>query len=343
MQLDARKEKILQAIVQDYILTAEPVSSRAIARKYQLGVSPATIRNEMADLEEMGLIEQPHASAGRIPSDKGYRYYVNLLMEKRPLPLKEREYIRTRFAERMRALEEVIRRTGELLAEMSSLVALVLGPRWTESTLQFIQLLPFGNQRALLLIVTNTGIIQHQFLDLPEAVQPEDLKKITFVLNQKLEKMSLREVKRSTLQEIYLELMAQRALVNFILELLDFSTGLAQEGKVYLEGLLNILSQPEFRDPEKLRLLLGVLEEEGFVRELLTESALPGIFVRIGHENKLGELSNCTLITATYELEGRVVGTVGILGPTRMEYARVIALVDFTSKVLSEVLTEFAS
>lgn len=342
MYLDERKKKILQIVVQEYIATAEPVGSRTLARKYNLGVSPATIRNEMADLEEMGFLEQPHTSAGRIPSDLGYRYYVDYLMEKHQLTAEEQEFITQSLVTKLEAVEELIARTSEVLSAMTNLTGLALGPQWGGSVILHVELLPLVPQKALFLVVTNIGTIQHRFLDIPEEITARDLAIIGEVLTRHLRGFTLDTLRRVVLQEILEELASYRRVVRLVLEALEDSLAGGRAERIYLGGTLNILNQPEFRrDLEKVKGILNVLETEHLLRQLLLAEGSGDLAVRIGGENKTLKMPYCSVVTASYRVGDQVVGAIGLLGPTRMEYARAVAMVEYTSAVLSEILARF--
>lgn len=340
--LDERKKKILEAIVQDYICTAEPVGSRTLARKYSLGISPATIRNEMADLEEMGFLEQPHTSAGRIPSDTGYRYYVDFLMEKHDLTPEEEEYIAQALTSKLVAIEALIARTSELLSSMTNLTGMAMGPQLEGSVIQHVELLPLAAQKALLLVVTNVGAIQHRFLDIPESISGEDLKIISEALTRDLRGHTLDTVKRSMLQHVRDELAAYRRVLRMILDAVEEAMLRGREEKVYLGGAANILNQPEFqRDFKKVKGVLNVLETDKVLRQMLLEGQSDELVVRIGGENKAIGVPYFSLVTASYRVGDTVVGTIGLLGPTRMEYGRAVAMVRYTSSLLTEMLARF--
>lgn len=338
MPMDERKKKVLQAIIKDYIATAEPVGSRTIARKYDLRVSPATIRNEMADLEELGYIEQPHTSAGRIPSQLGYRYYVDCLMERESINQEEEEYIKYKFRQKMEAIEEVIKQASDVLSEMTSYTALVLGPQWGKKTFQQIKLLPLSPGTALMVTVINARLVQHYLLEVPASITQSDLERISAILNNKLQGFVLEQIKRETLAEIYQELASYRSVVANVLGMLEQLACSNLTEKVYLGGTLNIFNQPEFKDVEKLKSLLAVLEKESLLKDLLQNKSQEGLTISIGGENKYEGISDCSLITTTYQVEGEVVGTIGILGPTRMAYPKAVTLVECVTRNLSEVL-----
>lgn len=340
MGLDERKKKVLAAIVNDYVFTAEPVGSRTIARKYNLGVSPATIRNEMADLEELGYIEQPHTSAGRIPSNRGYRYYVDCLMEKYCLTPQEREYIQERFAQKMTEIEDLIQRSTNLLSLMTHQTAVILAPSMGRSTFQRIQLLQVEPTKALLVVITNTRVVEHQVLDIHPGITEHDLERVSRVLNSKLKGLALEQLKEDTFDEILSELSFQKKLASTVLEALEQLTSDNKDDRIFLGGTLNILNQPEFKDITKIKSLLSILEEGKVLRDLLEHPGNIGLNIRIGGENNHEGISECSLVTTTYQLDGQLLGTVGLIGPTRMDYAKAVSLVEFVAAALSRAIKQ---
>lgn len=340
MQLDERKRRILQAIVQDYIATAEPVSSRAICRRYNLGVSPATVRNEMADLEEMGYIEQPHTSAGRIPSDKGYRYYVDWLMEDRELDQAEKATIRAWYAKRMKEIEEIVSLTTQLLSRITNYTAMMLEPRLDGGKFKYLRLIPLAPTRALLLVVSTSGMVEHQLVEFSTSINPEDLERLSNELTDCVRGKSIQEIIGGNLSELQLQVTRQRQVLGEVLKLLKEALIDSHEEKVYLGGTSNILAQPEFKRADRLEALFGLFEDENHLRHLLREASDNQITVRIGEENLFDVIHDCSIVTATYRIGGRTVGTLGVLGPTRMQYSRVLPAVRYTTSVLSETLTE---
>lgn len=340
MAMDERKRRVLQAIILDYIATADPVGSRTIAKKYNLGVSPATVRNEMADLEEMGLIEQPHTSAGRIPSQSGYRYYVDCLMEKEPVRNETREMIRGALLNRMRETEALIQMSGKLLSQLTSYTTLVLAPSMGQNTLRHIQFLPVERDKAVMVIVLDNGHVEHRLIEAPEGLNEEDFHSISQLLNQHIRGLSLENWRTSVMQTIYRDLDYHRDLLGKFIAQVENSLLVGQDQKVYLGGALNILNQPEFKDIDKVKTLMELLEEESLMKEVLSPTDEDGVTVRIGTENMYEGLKDCSLITATYRFDGKVIGTLGVLGPTRMEYSKAISVLDFLTKALSEGLNK---
>lgn len=339
MKMDDRKQKVLMAIVHDYIATAEPVGSRTIAKKFKLGVSPATIRNEMADLEEQGYIEQPHTSAGRVPSEQGYRYYVDYLMERQELSTEEEALIRSEFDIKVKDIGQVIQKTGQLLSQLTHYTAMVLTPSISTSSFKHIQLVSMSPTQAMVVVVMDNGILHHRLIDVPESITPEDMETISRVLNAKLRGLANENIKLTLIKEIYFELARHKHILDLAMELLKESLTLKTEDKIYLGGVFNMLNQPEFHNVEKVKTLLSILEQEKLLCGLMTgEQQDDGVTVRIGGEIKNKEIKECSMVTAAYSVDGRKIGSMGVLGPTRMEYSKVISVVDFMTKNLSQAL-----
>ncbi|ARK29310.1 heat-inducible transcriptional repressor HrcA [Halalkalibacter krulwichiae] len=336
--LTDRQLLILHAIVDDYIRSAEPVGSRSISKRDDITFSPATIRNDMADLEELGFLEKPHSSAGRIPSQRGYRYYVDNLLLPHHLTADEELDIRSIFSERIREVEEVIQHSARVLSNMTSYISLVLGPEMFESTLKNIQIIPLGKGSAILILVTDTGHVENQTIVVPESIDASDLERTVNILNERLMGVPLYKLRDKLQFEIKDVLREHVGNYEQVVKMIDPSLHIEKEEKVFYSGKTNILSQPEFRDVEKVRMLLNMLEEDKTMNQIL-RTPVTGIQVKIGQENKLEAFDNCSLITASYSIAGKHMGTIGILGPTRMEYRRVIGVVDTLSKDLTKLLT----
>lgn len=343
MTLDERKQKVLLAIIKDFISTAEPVGSRTIAKKYELGVSPATIRNEMADLEELGYIEQPHTSAGRIPSDRGYRYYVDCLMNKQKISQHEAQSILQSVRSKVPDVASVLKQTNNILSNMTSYTSMVTGPQFKKSNLRHCQLVPLDNSKALVVVVTDNGLVQNRLMDVPESITDVDLQKITQVVNAKLQGLTLEHVKLTLIKEIYFELSKHTHILDSAMDLIQETLNLEHQDKVYLSGTLNILNQPEFRDIGKVKTLLSLLEQDKVLKDILNDKIHPedGINVTIGGENKLEGLKDCSTVTATYQIDGKIVGSVGVIGPTRMDYEKAVSIVEFMTEYLSKMMKDF--
>lgn len=328
MALSERKKKILQAVIRDYIHSAEPVGSRTIARRYSLGLSPATIRNEMADLEESGYLEQPHTSAGRIPSQKGYRFYVDTLMEKVLLAKEEVMAIEKIMQERKeKEIEQFIQQISRVLSSVTNYTSLVFGPIIKKSAFKQLKVLPLEPGQGLAILIMDSGFIKHKAIPLSPSLKTRELERMVAYLNHKFHGHTMDTITSSLLKEAKRDLIENVGLLNETLNLME-DAGRSEEGKLFLGGTTNILNQPEFRDVNKVKSLLTLFEEETLLGSLLGSATPQGIEVRIGEENKLEEFKDCSMVVTTYRLVGKNLGTIGILGPVRMEYARVIALVE---------------
>jgi heat-inducible transcriptional repressor len=341
MDMDERKQKILKAIVQDYIATAEPVGSRTISKKFELGVSPATIRNEMADLEEMGLIEQPHTSAGRIPSDLGYRYYVDYLMDPLALNEAEKQTINQEISERLDEVQGVIEYTGKLISQVTSLTSLVVGPKSRNSVLNRLYFLPYESGKAIMVTVKENGSVENNIVEIGADTSPEELQLLANIFNEKMGGTRVQDLKTGLIREIYSELSRKRRMIDGMMGILErmFEDKESESSeRVYLGGTLNMLNQPEFRDLNKVKDLFSVFEENNKLRELLVHDQ-KGMSITIGSENFDQVFKDCSIISATYHINGKQIGSVGVLGPTRMDYSKAITIVDYLTKSLTEMLT----
>ena len=339
MQLEERKKKVLEAIILDYIATAEPVGSRTITKKYDLGVSPATIRNEMADLEDMGLIEQPHTSAGRIPSQIGYRYYVDYLMEQGTLTNEIKKYIRKSLRDEIKAKEDLVLKAVRLLSQVSNYTAMLVMSTYSQSVLTHIQLVPVNDFRMVLILVLDNGHVEHQIIELKQAMTEGEVAELTDMLQQAVCGQTVEQWRKASLSSIRRQWEGQIHMLQEILDTIEDTLTVEFERKLYLSGTLNIMNQPEFRDVDKVRQVLSLLEEQRIMEDMMLkmdEGDRRTIAIRIGTENEYESLAACSLVTATYHIHGRIMGRIGLLGPTRMDYSRNIGLLDFVSRYLSE-------
>ncbi|HHY82163.1 MAG TPA: heat-inducible transcription repressor HrcA [Clostridiales bacterium] len=340
MKLDSRKLKILQAIINDYIMTAEPVGSRTVAKKYNLGISSATVRNEMSDLEEMGFLEQPHTSAGRIPSDKAYRLYVDKLMQVRSLSEQEAEYIKDLYESKIMQLEQVILNTAKVLSEMTNYTSIALAPQLSMVTIKHIQLVPVDKSLALLVVVTSSGILKDTLIHIPEGIDSDYLYKVSNILNAKFRGKTFAQIDIRDLSDIRNELAENQKFFNSLVDVLTTSFREAENREIYLGGTTNIFNFPEYQDIIRARSFLNLMEEKDLLYNILVNSRNGGVKVSIGTENPYEELRGCSIVTATYSLGDRVLGTIGVIGPTRMEYSRAVSIMDHMGKALSRYLTK---
>lgn len=336
--LNERKKKILQIIIEDYISSAEPVGSRTIARKYDLGLSPATIRNEMSDLELLGYLEQPHTSAGRIPSAQAYRFYVDALIEPGTLTDNDMALIDGWYNERRRNIDDIFQSTAKILSRMTQNVSMVLTNQQTIANFCYLKFLPLDSQHAILCIVADDGSIDTNVVDIPLGMSSEEMDYLAGKMSKLLEDRNLSDISVEILQNVHTDVVEDKLIFSSLLQAVRKMTGRRQEQKVFLGGTKQLLNQPEFRDVERVRNLLGILEEEKVLKDLLQGGEDSGLKVTIGCENKFTGIQDCSMVQATYRLNGQIVGTMAVLGPTRMEYGKVISVMDYLHKYLKTIL-----
>lgn len=338
--LDDRKKKILQLIIEDYISTAEPVGSRTIARKYNLGISPATIRNEMSDLEMLGYLEQPHTSAGRIPSAQAYRFYVDSLLEPGSLTDNDMALINSWFKERRRSIDEIFQSTAKILSRMTQNVSMVLANKEDVAAFRYMKFLPLDDRHAILCIVTDDGNVDNCVVEIPLGMHQEELDYLAGRVSRLLEGKELSEISGTLLNAVHTDIAEDRLLFTSLIDSINKMNRKHRQQKVFLGGTKQLLNQPEFRDMDRVRNLLGILEEEKVVRDLLLAGEDSGLKITIGDENKFTGIQDCSMVQATYRLNGRVVGTMAVLGPTRMEYSKVISVMDYLHKYLKTIFQQ---
>lgn len=336
--LNERKKKILQIIIEDYISSAEPVGSRTIARKYDLGLSPATIRNEMSDLELLGYLEQPHTSAGRIPSAQAYRFYVDALIEPGTLTDNDMALIDGWYNERRRNIDDIFQSTAKILSRMTQNVSMVLTNQQTIANFCYLKFLPLDSQHAILCTVADDGSIDTNVVDIPLGMSSEEMDYLAGKMSKLLEDRNLSDISVEILQNVHTDVVEDKLIFSSLLQAVRKMTGRRQEQKVFLGGTKQLLNQPEFRDVERVRNLLGILEEEKVLKDLLQGGEDSGLKVTIGSENKFTGIQDCSMVQATYRLNGQIVGTMAVLGPTRMEYGKVISVMDYLHKYLKTIL-----
>lgn len=336
--LTDRQLLVLQVIIDDFIRSAQAVGSRTIAKKEDISFSPATIRNDMADLEEMGFLEKTHTSSGRVPSEKGYRFYVDHLLSPSTLNQEELETIRSLFESKIYELELVAQKSAKLLSEFTNYTTIVLGPELFETRLKQIQMIPLNQDTVVAIIVTDTGHVEHRTLSLPDGLDSSQLEKLVNILNEQLKGCTIIELQDKIQKELYG--VIRKYLINYekVYQLISHTFGPEKQNKIYYGGKTNMFTQPEFNDIQKIRSLLSVIEQESVIYNLF-KSNDAGISVKIGQENPLKEMQNCSVITATYSIGNKPMGSIAILGPTRMEYSRVITLLKIFSQDLTKALT----
>ena len=335
MHLDERKMKILKAIIQNYLETGEPVGSRTISKYTDLKLSSATIRNEMSDLEELGYIVQPHTSAGRIPSDKGYRLYVDTMMQSR---MQEVEQMWDALSDKADKMETLLQQVAKLLAVNTNYATLVTGPQYRSRKVKFIQLTDVEETQLLAVIVLEGNIVKNKMLPLAAGLKKEDILKLNIVLNTYLTGLDMSEINLSVIAKLKEQ---SDGLGNVITELLDaIAQAISEEEDipVYTSGATNILKYPELSDHHIASDLLYELEEKKYLTELLNENSEEhGIQVYIGQETSVESMKDCSVVTATYEIEDGIYGRIGIVGPKRMDYEKVVGTLQTLKSQLDDI------
>ncbi|PKR79043.1 heat-inducible transcriptional repressor HrcA [Halalkalibacillus sediminis] len=338
--LTDRQIFLLKVIVDEFIQSAQPVGSRNISKKDEVTFSPATIRNDMADLEELGFLTKTHSSSGRIPSEKGYRYYVDNIMSPLQLSKKEIGAIKESFDERLVEVERVMQNSAQILSDMTKYTTLVLGPEVYENKLKQLQIVPLNAHSAIAILVTNTGHVEHRLFAIPSDISHSDLEKTVNILNDKLYGVPIVYLDRMIESEVTDLLQRYTSDFQQSYDLIQKALFTSQPNNLYVGGKSNILMQPEFNDMDTARSLFNIMESEERIAPILKPSK-EGMNIFIGHENKIEAMNNCTLITTTYSLGENQVGTIALLGPTRMEYAKVVSLLDLWSRQMTQALTDW--
>lgn len=340
MHLSRRRRLILKAVVEEHVRSGQPVGSGQLVRRYGLAVSPATVRNELAWLEDGGYVTQPHTSAGRTPSDLGYRFYVDYLMPSPESIPPQEELVRRYLAACGRDVRDAVRATARFLADITSYVALVLAPDQAPGRIQQVHLLPLAKDQVLMVVVLDGDFVQHRLIDLGGKIDRADLELLGRELQAALAGCTAEDLPEAVNQLWRSSLARYGALLESATEALVEALGRDQVTgeRLYLGGTANVLDLPEFQSVERLRGILNLLEGEASVSGLLEERAQrQGVSVTIGDENAAAEIKSCSLVTATYRAAGGGLGIIGLLGPTRMDYGRVMALLGLASRQLDDI------
>ena len=332
MELDERKKKILNAIIRNYQETGEPVGSRTISKYSDLQLSSATIRNEMADLEEMGLIVQPHTSAGRIPTDKGYRLYVDQMLKEADQDREYREVPQTGdfLVERMDRMERVLMQMAKLLAVNTNYASMISAPRYNRNKLKFIQLSRVDERKLLAVVVVEGNIIKNSIFEVEERLSEEDILSLNLMLNTNLNGLTIEEINLEIIAKLKEQAGNHTDVIGKVLDAVaDAIRSDEEDLQIYTSGATNIFKYPELSDSSKAKEIIQVFEEKEQLTNLLTdklgEEGQQGIQVYIGNETPVQSMKDCSVVTATYDLGGGLQGTIGIVGPKRMDYEKVVS------------------
>ncbi|HIW79956.1 MAG TPA: heat-inducible transcriptional repressor HrcA [Candidatus Acetatifactor stercoripullorum] len=325
MQLDERKTKILQAIIRNYLETGEPVGSRTISKDTDLNLSSATIRNEMADLEEMGYILQPHTSAGRIPSDKGYRFYVDTMMAE-----KEREVVEMKdmLVERQDKMETLLKQVAKVLAQNTQYATMISAPSTHRNKVKFVQLSRVDAAHILAVIVVEGNVVKNNILSVDQELDDETLLKLNILLNTHLNGLSIDEINLGMISDMKQQAGIHSFLVSSVIDAVAEAIRAEEDLEIYTSGTNNIFRYPELADQERASELINTFEEKNqlgnLVMDTLADEENTGIQVYIGNETPVKSMKDCSVVTATYEIGEGMRGTIGIIGPKRMDYDKVI-------------------
>lgn len=338
-ELDTRKKLILKAIIDDYITSKEPVGSRTIAKKYDMGLSSATIRNEMADLEEMGYLSQPHTSAGRIPSDKGYRFYVDKLMNPLSTELKPTDEDITEICaymqDKIHELNQMVKAASEIVSRLTHYTAIGMANTQIKHTVKALQIVPVDLRKVLVVVVLDNDSIKNQMVKIDQPLTQEELSRLSVICSNILTGTRADNISLAMINEIVLLSSIDR---NKILPIVDGVLDCIKQcdsAEIYTEGAANLLEHPEFNDVSKAKSLLELFNNEEEMAKLLQgcdSAGAKGIVVKIGTENEISQVSDCSVITATYSLNGVNLGTIGVIGPTRMDYNKVISALEYVRR-----------
>lgn len=338
VQMDERKLRILHEIIEDYILTAMPVGSRTISRKYETGLSSATIRNEMSDLEALGYLEQPHVSAGRVPSLKAYRLYVDGALGDMRIAPDSHAQAKRAFVEKLRQMEDVVVSTAQALADMTHYTAVVVMPKQSEMRISCLQLVPMPRGAALLVIVTDSGAIRDTVIRVSETLDSDALYAISRMMTERLSGHTLGEV-QDMLRDLSRHAGANARVLQGIADLASQMERQNSTDTVAVGGSHNILKYPEYSDVDKARAFLSALDARNQLISLITDA--PDRFhVHIGPETGIPEMQECSVVSASYGVFGEHRGAIGVIGPTRMPYMQVLSTLSAVSEALSELLSE---
>lgn len=331
--LDNRKRKILQAIVEEYIDTSEPVSSGSLVKNEDLNCSSATIRNEMAELEKIGFLEQPHTSAGRIPSEKGYRYYVDELLREDSLSRKEMEMIKDMLETKVNSLEDLTKIATTTLSEITHYTTVAVEPNMSNHTIIDIKFILLGNRVLMAVILTDSGIIRESVIKFDEDLNQEQVNDLTYVFKNKLVGKPLEKMDGSIEDYIMSEIETG---IEVIKKVIDEINKLLDSSKTYIEGANKVVDMPEFKKMDMTKDFLNVLTAKDVIADVMNSGIAQDINVFIGSESEKEELKNFSIVTFNHLLDGKDIGTIGIIGPTRMDYSKVISVMKYISKKLND-------
>ncbi|MEJ8554307.1 heat-inducible transcriptional repressor HrcA [Tepidibacter sp. Z1-5] len=338
MSLTERKRKILEAIIKDYIENAEAVGSRTISKKYELGVSAATIRNEMSDLEEMGYLIQPHTSSGRVPSEKGYKLYVNSLMREDDLTDPERQVIKQSIIKNMGEVRYLLEDTLKLLSKFTNCTSVALTPKASEIKIKHLQIVHVSENSILLIIITDKGVVKNTLIKHTVQMNEEKINIISKMLSEHFVGKTMRDLDEEFIKHVHSKMLNYNNILDNILDGIYHNLSQTDDLEVLLNGVTNIFNFPEFNDIVKAKAFLNVLEEKQTVANILNTKGITKehLNIVIGSDNYHDIIKDCSVITATCDIDGIVIGKIGIIGPTRMDYSKMCSIVNCVGEALKK-------
>ncbi len=332
--LDNRKKKVLQAIVEEYINTAEPVSSNSLTSNHGLNCSSATIRNEMADLEKSGYLDKTHTSSGRIPSEKGYRYYVDELLKEDDISLEEIKYISSKLETKVNEIEDLTKIAANTISEVTHYTTVSIGPKATSQIIEEIKFILLGTRMMMAVILTDTGMIKETIIKFDEDITQKQVETMNYMFNNKLKGQPIETIDRPLEEYLYDEMTYS---VNVIKPIIEQIKKVLQDEQIYLEGANKSFDLPEFNSLEVAKNFINVLDTKELVSDMLNSGFADDIHVYIGEENQKEELKDFSVVTFKHKVNGKDVGTIGIIGPKRMDYSKVISVMKYINKKLKEI------
>jgi heat-inducible transcriptional repressor len=337
--LNVRERKVLQNLILHYILTADPVGSRVIANKFRMGISSATVRNTMQDLEELGLITQPHTSAGRVPTDTGYRVFVDMLLKQEPLTAAEKAHIKRLAGKGKGGIDAVLSQTTQILGEITNQLGVSIAPKFDDGILTKIALLPVAEGKIFVVVTIKSGLIKSLLMEVESDTLPGELEEMESVLNERLAGLKLGHIRKTINERLASSRCSPKLLKLFVDHEADIWSGL-EEKELHVIGTDNLINQPEFADRSKLSDIIKFLENKEELKKILESQSIgEGIVITIGSESSIDIIQNCSLVTSAYKA-GKLRGTIGVIGPTRMPYSKLISIVEYTARSLTEALSD---
>ena len=332
--LDDRKKKVLQAIVEEYINTAEPVSSNALISKYGLECSSATIRNEMADLEKKGLLDKMHTSSGRVPSAKGYRYYVDELLKDDNISLEEVKYISDKLETKVNEIEDLTKITASTISEITHYTTVTIGPKTDEQIIKEIKFVLLGSRMILAVIMTDTGMVKETIIKFDEDVNEKQVETINYMFNNKLKGKPIETINQPLEEYLYNEMKGMVGVIKPIIT--QIKKVLFEENEIHLQGARKELDLPEFNSLQVAKNFMNILDEKELIADMLNSGFAEDINVYIGGEDEKEQLKDFSVVTFKHKIGNKDMGTIGIIGPKRMDYSKVISVMKYISKKLNE-------